>query len=126
MAAAEPTLRAANVKFHTNDDDKNEDTHLTVVVRDEEGNIAARIDDDFGLFRDQSDSGPFDLELLNKSPKGALRSGTVEIRIDPANTDVWKFNYFLDLLFTDESHLTSEAQGLRLSEVDKEQQFAIA
>lgn len=126
MAAAEPTLRAANVKFHTNDDDKNEDTHLTVVVRDEEGNIAARIDDDFGLFRDQSDSGPFDLELLNKSPKAALRSGSVEIRIDPANTDVWKFNYFLDLLFTDESHLTSEAQGLRLSEVDKEQQFAIA
>jgi hypothetical protein len=126
MATPEPTLRAANVKFHTNDDDKNEDTHLTVVVRDEEGNISARIDDDFGLFRDQSDNGPFDLELLNKSPKTALRSGTVEIRIDPANTDVWKFNYFLDLLFTDESHLTSEAQGLRLSEVDKEQQFALA
>jgi hypothetical protein len=126
MVAAEPTLRAANIKFHTNDDDKNEDTHLTVVVRDEEGNIAARIDDDFGIFKDQSDSGPFDLELLTKSQKTALRSGTVEIRIDPANTDVWKFNYFLDLLFTDESHLTSEAQGLRLSEVDKQQQFAIA
>jgi hypothetical protein len=126
MATAEPTLRAATVKFHTNDDDKNEDTHLTVVVRDEDGTIAARIDDDFGLFRDQSDNGPFDLELMNKSAKGTLRSGTVELRIDPANTDVWKFNYFLDLLFTDESHLTSEAQGLRLSEVDKQQQFAIA
>jgi hypothetical protein len=126
MATAEPTLLAANIKFHTNDDDKNEDTHLTVVVRDEEGNIAARIDDDFGLFKDQSDSGPFDLELLNKAQKVKLRSGTVEIRIDPENTDVWKFNYFLDLLFTDESHLTSEAQGLRLSEVDKQQQFAIA
>ena len=126
MATAEPTLLAANIKFHTNDDDKNEDTHLTVVVRDEEGNIAARIDDDFGLFKDQSDSGPFDLELLNKAQRAKLRSGTVEIRIDPENTDVWKFNYFLDLLFTDESHLTSEAQGLRLSEVDKQQQFAIA
>lgn len=126
MASPEPTLLAANIKFHTNDDDKNEDTHLTIVVHDEEGNIAARIDDDFGLFKDQSDSGPFDLELLNKAQKAKLRSGTVEIRIDPENTDVWKFNYFLDLLFTDESHLTSEAQGLRLSEVDKQQQFAIA
>jgi hypothetical protein len=123
---ADPTLKAANIKFHTTDDDKDADTHVTVIVRDEEGTMAARIDDDFGLFTDQSDNGPFDLELLNKSSKGALRSGTGEIRVDPKGEDEWHFNYFVDLLFTDESHLTSEADGLRLSEQQQEQVFAVA
>jgi hypothetical protein len=123
MAAA---LSAASIKFHTDDDDKDADTHVTVEVRDEGGTIAARIDDDFGLFTDQSDNGPFDLELMNKSSKESLRSGTVEIRVDPKGDDVWKFNYFLDLMFDDGSHLTSEASGLRLSDQQQEQEFAIA
>lgn len=87
--------------IHTDDGDKDADTHVTVEVRDEGGTIAARIDDDFGLFTDQSDNGPFDLELMNKSTKSSLRSGTVEIRVDPKGNDVWKFNYFLDLMFDD-------------------------
>ncbi|HST17665.1 MAG TPA: hypothetical protein VLK36_08345 [Gaiellaceae bacterium] len=95
-------------------------------MRDSEGTIAARIDDDFGLFTDQSDNGPFDLELKNQSSKTALRTGTVEIRVDPKGNDVWKFNYFLDMMFSDGSHLTSEASGLRLSDQQQQQEFAIA
>ena len=60
MAAA---LSAASIKFHTDDDDKDADTHVTVEVRDEQGRrndapvlvaplgsvLLHEIDDDFAV-----------------------------------------------------------------------------
>jgi hypothetical protein len=122
----EPTLTEATVSFHTNDDDKDNDTHVTVTVRQSDGVIAARTDDDFGHFNDHSDNGPFNLEVVNPSPKSALRSGNVTIRIDPNGDDEWHFNFFANLIFSDGSHLSCEADGLTLDQDRQQQVFGIA
>ena len=61
-----PSLVNAMVSFRTNDDDKNKETNVTVEVRDNQGELAARISDPFGLFNNQTTNGPFDLELIKK------------------------------------------------------------
>ena len=126
MSTPDPTLTEATVSFHTNTDDKNDDTHVTITVRQRDGIIAARIDDDFGVFRDQNNNGPFNLVVINAAPKSELRSGNVTIRVDPSNDDVWKFNVFLDLIFSDGSHLSAEAEGLEVSEQRQQLSFGIA
>ena len=120
-----PKLRNATIKFHTNDDDKDDDTHVTVTVHDHGNVIAARIDNDFGHFDDHSDNGPFGLIVRNRSEKGTLQSGSVTIRIDPNGHDTWKFNFDLDLFFDDGSHLSGGAPGLGLNQNRKEQTFGL-
>src|SRR5262249_31220692 len=106
----DPTLTAATVSFHTDDENKDNDTHVTVTVRQREGYIAVRIDSDLRKFSDNSESGPFNLVVLNAARKSELRpGGNVTVRVDPKGNDVWQFNFFVDLIFSDESHLSCEA-----------------
>src|SRR2546428_81144 len=56
-------LASCTIRFHTNDEDKDGDTHVTVKVMDRGNRIVASISDDFGHFDDGSESGPFDLDL---------------------------------------------------------------
>src|SRR5437667_11308556 len=103
---ADAVLTAASVKFHTTDtDDKDFDTHVAVTVRQRDGLIAARVDDDSGHFPNHSDKGPFDLQIDNASPKSALTGGSVEVHIDPVGDDRWTFNLLVDLVFNDGSHV---------------------
>jgi hypothetical protein len=120
-----PTLTGAQVSFHTNDEDKDDDTHVTVTVRQRDGTIAARIDDDFGHFNDHSDNGPYGLLILNPADKSDLTQGNVTIRVDPNGDDTWRFNFFLDLIFADGSHLNTEANNLELNENRQQQTFAV-
>jgi hypothetical protein len=120
-----PKLRNANIKFHTNDEDKDDDTHVTVTVRDHKNLISARIDDDFGHFDDHSDNGPFGLIIRNRSDKASLSTGNVTLRIDPNGHDTWRFNFDLDLFFDDGSHLSGGAEGLSLNQDRKEQEFGL-
>lgn len=120
-----PNLTQAQVTFHTNDEDKNDDTHLTITVRGSDGTIAARIDDDFGIFKDHTDHGPFGLLIFNPAPKEKLAQGNVVIRIDPDGNDTWRFNFFLDLAFDDNSHLNTQVDGLELTDERQQQVFAI-
>src|SRR5438105_8707167 len=110
------TLSEATISFHTNDDDKDFDTNVTVTVRDSSNVVAARISDDFGHFPDHSDNGPFNLAMQNPSSKEALQTGSVEIRIDPNGDDRWRFNFDLDLIFSDGSHLSANAEGLDMDQ----------
>lgn len=119
-------LVASNVFFHTNNEDKDFDTHVTVTVRQADGIVAARISNDFGHFNDHNDSGPFNLIIRNPSDKEALRSGNTTIRIDPNGNDTWRFNFDLDLVFSDGTHLSSHADGLELSQDRQQQSFGIA
>jgi hypothetical protein len=121
-----PTLRNATIEFHTNDDDKDGDTHVTVTVRDNNNIIAARVDSDFGHFDDNSDNGPFGLIIRNPSQSANLQSGTVAIHIDPNRHDTWKFNFYLDLAFDDGSHLSGEADGLVLSQDNRDASFGLS
>ncbi|GEM_PF-1480195 len=120
-----PVLTNATVKFHTNNEDKDSDTHVTVTVIDSNNIVAARVDNDFGHFDDNSDNGPFGLSVQNPSTEDALQSGSVIIRIDPNGHDTWRFNFFLDLLFNDGSHLSGGANGLELTQDRREQQFGL-
>lgn len=125
MSGSAATLVGAQVTFHTNDEDKDDDTHVTVTVRGADNTIAARIDDDFGVFHDHNNNGPFGLLVVNPTTKDALTRGNVTVRIDPNGNDTWRFNFFLDLLFSDGSHLNSEAEGLELKEDRQQQTFGL-
>lgn len=119
-------LRNAQVTFHTLDDDKDHDTHVTITVRNRDGIIVARIDNDFGHFTDRSDNGPFALMIINQASKTTLESGgTTTIRVDPNGNDTWRFNFELDLMFSDSSRLTSDANGLELNDERQQQTFAV-
>jgi hypothetical protein len=120
-----PTLTEAQVSFHTNDEDKDDDTHVTVTIRQRDGTIAARIDDDFGHFNDHSNNGPFGLLILNPAEKAELNQGNVTVRIDPNGNDTWRFNFFVDLAFSDGSHLNAEANNLELTQDRQQQAFAV-
>jgi len=120
-----PTLANCNIKFHTNDDDKDHDTHVTVDVTDFNNVVCAHIDNDFGHFDDQSDNGPFGLQVLNASNKSDCQRGTVRIRIDPNGNDTWKFNFTLTLIFDDNSTLSGGAGGLQLNQNNREQTFGL-
>jgi hypothetical protein len=124
--ANDACLLQAMVSFHTNDEDKDDDTHVTVTVRQVDSTLAAHIDDDFGRFDDHSDDGPFGLLIVNPATKNELRTGNVTVRIDPNGNDTWRFNFALDLLFSDGSHLTAQADGLELSEDQQQESFGIA
>jgi hypothetical protein len=79
-----PNLKNCTIKFHTNDEDKDGDTHVTVTVRDSNQVVAARVDNDFGHFDDNSDNGPFGLLIKNQSGKDVLQTGNVTIRAWPS------------------------------------------
>ena len=82
-----PALTDKSILFRTNDDDKDADTKVTVEVRDNTGELFARISNSFGKFDDQTTNGPFDLELLNRPDKRHVDGGNVLIRIDPKGND---------------------------------------
>jgi hypothetical protein len=119
-------LRNANIIFHTNDEDKDDDTNVTVNVFDSDGVLAARIQNDFGHFNDHSESGPYALIIHNPSLKSVLQNGNVTIRIDPNGNDTWRFNFLVDLVFDDGTHLSANGDGLELTEERQEQSFGIS
>ena len=114
-----PTLKNSRIRFHTNNEDKDHDSHVTVTVRDGHGRIAARIDHDFGHFDDHTDFET-NLPIRNQSEAAVLQTGTVTIRIDPDGRDTWKFNFDLDLVFSDNSRLGGEQAGLSLNQNSRE------
>ncbi len=124
-AAPKPTLVGANITFHTNDDDKNSDTLVLVSVQSSTGTIAAQIEDNFQRFGDHSDAGPYDLPVVTPLTRDQLKTGHMTIRITPKGDDTWRFNFFLDLRFSDGSHLFARASRLQLTQTFEEQSFGI-
>lgn len=119
------TLRNANISFHTNNEDKDSDTHVTVIIKDRDNRFVASLSNDLGHFDDNSDAGPYKLEVVNESDKASLQQGSMSIRIDPNGHDTWRFNFFLDLQFGDGSHLSGGTNGLELTQDRREQTFGL-
>jgi hypothetical protein len=115
-------LNNASVEFRTNDEDKDHDTNVTIEVRDRIGHLAARLSDTFGPFHDQTSTGPYQLELLNRVDSAALEGGKVLIRIDPKGNDTWRFNFIVELHMDDGSTLSASADGVELNEGTEQQQ----
>jgi hypothetical protein len=115
MTTPEPTLVDAAVTFYTGDtDDKDRDTNVTIVVRQQDGTIAARASDNFGAFPNNSNNGPYNLVIENNSSKSAMRSGSAEITTNPVGNDRWVFNMDLELQFSDGSKLSVDAENVDL------------
>jgi hypothetical protein len=119
------TLANCSITFHTNDKDKNRDTHVTVHVRDSNNMLCAHIDNDFGHFDDNSDNGPFTLQVVNAISKNDCQRGNVRLRIDPNGDDSWKFNFNLTLAFDDSTILSGGVSGSRLDQNNREQTFGL-
>jgi hypothetical protein len=120
-----PALTHASVLFHTNDEDKDDNSHVTATVRDNDGFIVARIDNDFGHFNRDTDSGPFSLEVLSLAEKATMGSGSVTLRIDPHGNDTWRFNFALRLRFSDGTTLACENDGLELTQNMQQTTFGL-
>jgi hypothetical protein len=118
-------LTRASIMFHTNDDDKDADSRVEVAVELMDKTLVASIADEFQHFDDNSDAGPFTLLLSGAVTRGALKTGNVSISIAPKGDDRWRFNFFLDLLFSDGAHLLAGATGLELSQSLNSQSFGI-
>src|SRR5215469_11795750 len=120
-------LDNASVQFRTNDEDKDHDTNVTIEVRDRIGHLAARVSDTFGPFHDQTSSGPFQLEILNRIDASALKGGNVLLRVDPKGNDTWRFNFLVELHMDDGSTLSASADGVEFNQDTEQQQvFGIA
>jgi hypothetical protein len=118
-------LTRASVSFHTNGEDKDDNTRVEVTVHLMDQTVVASIADEFGHFDDHTDAGPFDLLITQAATRGMLKTGSVAVKIKPEGHDTWRFNFFLDLLFEDAAHLIAWANGLEVSQSRREQSFGI-
>jgi hypothetical protein len=121
--AIDPILTRASVTFHTNDEDKDKGTRVSVYVLLNDGRTTvAAISDHFGKFDDHSDAGPFTLLMVTPVGRERLKTGLVEIHLAPSketgltigSSDTWRFSFFLDLFFADGGHLIARANGVEL------------
>jgi hypothetical protein len=95
-------LVSAIASFHTNDDNKDWDSVLTITI--ERGpDQFAKVDSIMGEFPDHSDSQPFAINVQGTVSKGALRGATTTLKMVANGNDTWRFNYFLDLVYNDGS-----------------------
>jgi hypothetical protein len=76
-----------------------------------------------GHFNDNSDGGPYALRIRNASDKESIQQGSVTVRVDPNGHDTWRFNFDLDLQFSDGSHFSAGADGLEMSHNRRQQTF---
>jgi hypothetical protein len=125
----DPLLTLARVTFHTNDDDKDNDTLVEVEVRLTDSTVVAKLSDFLGHFDDHSDAGPFTLLMVQPARRSQLRTGSVNILALAHATfppfghgDTWRFNFVVDLLFDDGAHLLARANGVQLTSPPAAQQ----
>ena len=109
------TLKNCSIKFYTNGAGKSADTPITITVRDDNEVVAAFACNDFGPFEEHSESGPFDLAVMNASEKADLRRGSIAIRLDTKSQGNWRFNFFTFLTFSDGTRLAGREVGIELN-----------
>ena len=93
-----PVLKNCSIRFHTNDEDKDHDTHVTVNVFDSNNVVAAHVDNDFGKFGDNStlEAAPkISLQFVPESGAEVDKTAGLEVR------DYGKGNSFV---FDQEAH----------------------
>ena len=111
-----PMLTRASITFHTNDDDKDDDSQIILeVMLPGRKAVVAQLVGCVGHFSDHSDSGPYNLVLLRSVSRDDLKNGLIDFQIVPNGNDTWRFNFLLDLYFSDGGHLFAKGTGVELS-----------
>ncbi len=95
-------LTGAKIIFNTTTNDKDGDTKVRVIIKDDSRTAVLEIEGDFAHFDDHS-THTEDLRLLNLTSRDSVKKGTWEIRITPNGDDRWEFNFEIDFFFNDGS-----------------------
>ncbi|GAB2691332.1 hypothetical protein [Kitasatospora kifunensis] len=120
LRAPGATLAGANFSIHMDHDQKDRDTLVTVTIRDLNGNTAARISSTFGQWDQYSDQGPFQLAILNHTSWELLKGSQTTLRIDPHGNNHIEPNLYVDLVFSDGTHLSSDCPQLDLDQESRQ------
>jgi hypothetical protein len=108
-------LTAASARFHTNNDDKDGDTVLSIYVDGPMGRVA-QVEGIQGHFDDNSDNGPFALTIVRPIARFEIPVCRTRVHIDPNGHDTWRFNYEIDLIFDDAPPAAKNWNGLALDQ----------
>jgi hypothetical protein len=123
---AYPLLTGANMNFQPNYDDMNDSTTVEVKVHLRDGRtVVAESSNAFATFGNDSEMGPFALLVINPVTREQLKTGHVTIDTLTAGDDTWRFNFLLDLIFSDGGHLLARATGIELTQDSGSQSFGI-
>lgn len=96
-----PVLTGAKVWFQTTDENKDDDTRVTVSIKSA-GNTVANWSGIEGEWKDPSPTGPYSLNVIEKVRKDVIiGSGQYVLVESPTGHDEWHFNYSLELYFSD-------------------------
>jgi hypothetical protein len=124
-AAEQATIKSAEIRFNTNDDDKDHDTKLRIEVVQGDGHLVAFKDDLFGKFPDQSER-TITLDIEDESiTKDQLRGGLIKLHITPLGSDTWKFDFKATIRFTDGGSLTARAHSVTLHQSHRDGEWGL-
>ncbi len=93
-------LIAATARFHTNDDDKDGETPLSIYVDGPMGRVA-QVERIRGHFGRDTESGPFALAVVRTIAHWELIDCRVRVHIDPARKRPWQFDLAIEFAFSD-------------------------
>jgi hypothetical protein len=126
IAASEPQLVSATVRFQTLDDQKDRNSGVAVTVRDSTNEIIAFVDNIFDEFKDRRLYGPYDMHVINSVVKSMVRpGGSLTVYFVQNANDEWHTNLLVDLAFNDGSHIAIEEQDLSFTGDHPKQLFGL-
>ncbi|MCW3127803.1 MAG: Allergen V5/Tpx family protein [Bacteroidetes bacterium] len=98
-----PTLTSGSVSFRTTDNDKDDNTNVSVFIKSG-GNTVANWSGSDGHWNDNSDHGPYGLSIINHIRKDQLIGPGQAVLVEaPTGHDEWHFNWSVTLNFSDGS-----------------------
>jgi hypothetical protein len=118
-------LTKVTVSFFTRDDDKDHDTRIIVYLYLPDGRAIGKTEIPNEYFPDNTRQGPFPLSLNEKPMIGEIMRGTTTIRISPNGNDTWRFDYRIELHFSDRNHIVKDYKGIELNENNKDITFQL-
>lgn len=94
-------LTGGSVSFHVTDDDKDDDTRVSVYIK-AGGNTVAQWSGTEGHWNDHSDHGPYGFQVVNQIRKDQLIGPGQAVLIEsPNGDDEWHFTWTVTLNFSD-------------------------
>jgi len=106
-----PTLRSARVGFFTTNDNKDNNTNVLVNVICDQGSVATISSNFGGEFRDNTPSGPHNMNVVAAQPKNRIAGCRAHLVEQPVGDDEWHFNWFVELVFSDGSVIRRDGSG---------------
>ncbi len=121
-----PVVTKVEIKFQTNDDNKDDDTRLSVYFScdnssfaDADGSTMSALvanDPIAYLSHEETQWAPVPIHPNTKIYKAKVHSCTTTVRIDPNGHDTWKFNYLVKLEYSDGTRDEYHFNGHALSQ----------